>query len=339
MNLKKLMEKRTELKKTLDAILEKAKNEGRAMTDEENKEFERLEEEIKGIDRTLKAEERARELTVQEGNDPAGNEDGGADDKERERQEERAFEDYIRGVVTEERADTNLTAGDNGAVIPTSIANKIIQKVRDICPIYQLAEHYNVSGTLAIPYYDDSSSDITMEYATEFAELESSSGKFKSIELKGFLAGALTKISRSLINNSQFNITDFVVNRMAENIARWLEKESLNGTADKIEGISKASQVTTAAAETAITGDELIDLQEMVPDRYQPSCIWIMHKATRTAIRKLKDSDGDYILQKDMTSRWGYRLFGAEVYCSDNMPKMEAGDCLWGYVRACYQDF
>ena len=245
--------------------------------------------------------------------------------EERAAAEEQAFADYIRGVVSEKRADVNMTTGDNGAVIPASIANKIIKKVYDICPIYQLADRYNVAGTLSIPYYDESTSAITMTYATEFAELEAKAGKFTSIELKGFLAGALTKVSKSLINNSTFDIVNFVVNQMAENIARWIEGECLNGTSDKVDGISKATQVVTAAAAAAITGDELIDLQEQVPDAYQTSCIWIMNKATRSAIRKLKNSDGDYLLQKDATARWGYKLFGADVYCSDNMDKMAAG--------------
>ena len=321
MNLKKLMEQRAQLKAELDGILETVKTEERAMTDEENTKFEELEGKIKNLDRTIKAEERARDLSLNV-----------VDDKKKEElraeeiaeQEERAFANYIRGVVSEERAE-NLTAGDNGAVIPSTIANKIIEKVYDICPIYQLATRYNVGGTLSIPYYDESAGTVEMAYATEFEELTSTSGKFLSIELKGFLAGALSKISKSLVNNSQFNITNYVINKMAQSISRWIEKELLNGTADKIDGISKAKQVVTAAAETAITGDELIELQETVPDVYQPGCIWIMNKATRTAIRKLKDNDGNYILNKDMTAKWGYTLFGAPVYCSDNTPKMVAG--------------
>lgn len=319
---KKLMEQRAALQAEMQRLLDTAQNEERAMSEEETTKFDELEGKIKSIDATIKAEERARDLSLNVHSNEHHEE---LRAEERAEAEERAFADYIRGVVSENRADVNMTTGDNGAVIPASIANKIIKKVYDICPIYQLADHYNVSGTLSIPYYDESTSAITMGYATEFAELEAKAGKFLSIELKGFLAGALTKVSKSLINNSAFDIVNFVINQMAENIAKWIENECLNGTSDKIDGISKASQVVTAAAATAITGDELIDLQEQVPDAYQTSCIWIMNKATRSAIRKLKNSDGDYLLQKDATARWGYKLFGADVYCSDNMSKMSAG--------------
>lgn len=323
MHLKKLMEKRAEIQKKMKDILDKAEAEERAMTEDEGQAFDGLEAELRGIDQTIKSIERTRDLELNVVSEPKKEE---LRAEEQEEAEERAFADYIRGVVSEERADVNLAAGENGAVVPTSIANKIIKKVYDICPIYQLATRYNVGGTLQIPSYDEETQSITMTYATEFTELESKSGKFTSIELKGFLAGALTKVSKSLVNNSQFDIVSFVVTAMAEAISRWIEKELLCGTTDKIEGLSGVKQVVTTEAATAITTDELIDLQEAVPDVFQADAIWIMNKKTRTYIRKLKDKDGNYILNKDATSRWGYTLFGKDVYTSENMAEILAGN-------------
>jgi len=316
--LKALIEKRNEKVAEMQSILDKAKEEKRAMTEEEMAQFNALEKEISNLDATIEAEKRASNYTITDDNKDKSVE-------ERAEAEERAFENYIRGIV-EQRTDVNLAVGDNGAVIPTSIANKIIKKVYDICPIYQLATRYNVGGILTIPYYDETTQKIEMAYATEFTDLESTSGKFASIELKGFLAGALTKISKSLINNSQFDIVSFVINAMAEAISRWIENELLNGTTNRIAGLSTVTQTVTTASSTTITADELIDLQEAVPDTYQANAIWIMNKATRTAIRKLKDDDGNYILNKDATSKWGYTLFGKDVYTSENMPTMAAGN-------------
>ncbi|HHX61738.1 MAG TPA: phage major capsid protein [Epulopiscium sp.] len=316
--IKSLTEQRNDKVTELQALVEKAKIETRAMTTEETTQFEALEKEIKDIDGTIAAETRARGLEIIE---------EVKKDKKLETRaelEERAFENYIRGTV-EQRTDVNLTAGDNGAVIPSSIANKIIQKVYDICPIYQLATRYNVGGTLNIPYYDETEQTITMAYATEFVDLESTSGKFTSIELKGFLAGALSKVSKSLINNSQFAIVPFVINAMADSISRWIENELLNGTTDKVAGLSTVTQKVDAASATAITADELIDLQEEVPDVYQGGAIWIMNKDTRKAIRKLKDGDGTYLLQKDFNAKWGYTLLGKDVYTSSNMAEMALG--------------
>lgn len=315
MKEKELMEQRADLHTELQGILDAAKAEKRAMTEEEQTRFNEIEKQIKDIDATLEAEARAKGIQNYKGANPA---------EEKEKLEERAFANYIRGIA-EQRADVNLTVTDNGAVVPTHIANKIIKKVHDICPIYQKATHYNVKGTLNIPYYDEESQTITVAYATEFTELESTSGKFASIELKGFLAGALTKVSKSLVNNSDFDIVEFIVNAVAEAMSRWLEKELLLGTADKISGLSTVKQKITAASATAITADDLIDVQEEVPDTYQADAIWIMNKKTRTAIRKLKDEMGNYILNKDATAKWGYTLFGKDVYTSETMPEIATG--------------
>jgi len=287
--LKSLTEQRNEKVEELQAIVDKAKLETRAMTDEENTHFEALEKEIADIDKTIAAETRARGLEIIE----ETKEDKKVE--ERAELEERAFENYIRGIV-EERADVNLTKTDNGAVIPSSIANKIIAKVYDICPVYQRATKYNVGGSLSIPKYDESTQAISMAYADEFTDLESSSGKFTSITLTGFLAGVLTKISKSLINNSQFAIVPYTINAMAETISRWIEKELLKGTANKIDGLKGVTISHTAAATTAITADEVIQLKDKIKDAFQQDAIWIMSPATRTALRLLKDSTGKYML-------------------------------------------
>lgn len=318
-DLKSLTEQRAELVQQMKDLTATAETEKRAFSQEEDQQFDDLDKQVKALDSTIEKLERARDLKLNTVTTEKHEE------LKKEELEERAFAAYIRGETLKERADVNLTVGNNGAVIPSSIAQKIIKKVFDICPIYQLATRYNVGGTLSIPYYDEETQTIEMAYATEFTELESTSGKFGSIELKGFLAGALSKVSKSLVNNSQFDITSFVVQAMAEAISKWIEKELLNGTANKIDGLSKVTQTVTASTVAAIKADELIDLQETIPDSYQGGAIWIMNKATRTAIRKLKDNDGNYILNKDPAARWGYTLFGKDIYTSDNMSAMAAG--------------
>ncbi len=319
--MKKLIERRAVLKALLDKMLDTAKMEERAFTAEEDAEFAKTEAEITAINNTIAAEERAMAIDMHD-----VNLDKVAGKVDVEEMEERAFTAYICNKQLEERGtDVNLTYTDNGAIIPKSIANKIIKRVKEISPIYAMADRYNVNGTLAIPYYDESQNAITVAYADEFVELESNVGKFKSVELGGFLAGALSKISKRLINNATFDVVGFIVEDMAQAFAAWIEKESIKGTASKIDGLKGVTQVVTAASATAITADELMDVQEEVPDAYQNNAIWIMSKATRKKIRKLKDGEGNYLLNKDFTAKWGYSLLGKDVYVSDSMDEAAAG--------------
>lgn len=320
MKYKQLIEKRNALIEEMEKMVEACETETRAFNEDESKRYEEITKELNDLDATLKA---ADELDEKRSYQPIEKPD---ETKDRAELEERAFESYIRGTLDlETRADVNLTKSDNGAVIPSSIANKIIEKIKEMSPLFAMATIYNVGGTLTIPSYDESTQKITMAYATEFTTIDSTSGKFTSISLTGFLAGARSLVSKSLVNNSQFDLVPFVVRKMAEAAAYWIENQLINGTTSKIDGLSKVTASVTAASATAVTSDELIDLQETIPDVYQGGCIWVMSKATRTAIRKLKDGQNNYLLNKDATSRWGYTLFGKDVYISDNMPDMAAG--------------
>lgn len=321
-DLKSLQEQRNEAVQAMKDLTSAAEAEQRAFSEEETAKFDELEKKVNTLDASIQRMERARDLSLNVISEKK------KEELTQEQLEERAFEAFLRSEVLQERAgNVNMTKGENGAVIPTTIANKIITKVHEISPIYSMATKYNVNGTLTIPYYPADANDVTMAFATEFDELESTSGKFNSIQLTGFLAGALSKISKSLINNSQFNIVDFVITNMAETIARWLEGKLINGATGKIDGaIAGITQAVQTAAATAITADELIDLQESIPDAFQANACWIMSRATRTAIRKLKDREERYILNQDATTKWGYTLFGKPVYVSENMPAMTAGN-------------
>lgn len=332
--IKALTEKRNAIIEQMEAMTAAAiddNGEERAFTEEEQAKFNGLEANAKALKNTIEAEERAREAMLKPVEEKKPEEKENMKAEERALAEERAFADYIRGVVSEERAgDVNLTKADGQVTIPTTIANKIITKVYDICPIARMATRYNIKGTLTIPFYpaavEGSTPDITMAYADEFSELESTRGVFDNITLQGFLSGVLTKISKSLINNSQFDIVSFVVDHMAENIARWLEKELLIGTNNKIAGLSGITQTVTAGSTSAITTDKLIDLQDSIKDAFQANACWIMSPSTRNVIKKLKDGQGNYILEKDFSNGLNANLLlGKPVYISDNMPAIASG--------------
>lgn len=325
---KELNERKNDYIVRAEEVLNKAKEEKRELTEAEAEELAEIRDNVRRIMKTL---ELKGEFDKMEGN--ALEKEGLPKDEakteveiekeERALNEEKAFADYIRGVVTNERA-TNMTLTDNGAVIPTTIANRIIRKVYDISPILQRSTKYNVKGTLELPYYDESTQAITVAFATEFQELESNIGKLDSITLTGYLAGALSLISRSLINNSQFDIVAFVVDVMAYDISRFIEDTLLNGKGS-VTGLSNLTNVKTTASPTEVTADELILAQGQVKDVYQNNAIWIMSPATRDAIRSLKDEMGRYLLQDDISLPFGKSLLGKAVYVSDNMPDMSAG--------------
>lgn len=323
MNIKALEDRRDELLNGMQTVIDTAVNESRALTDEEIAAQENDMKEVDRINATIVAARNMERAAVTESRSAAG---VAADDAAA--REERAFLDYVRGIRTEMRTgEQNLTMANAAAIIPTSIANRIITAVVDRCPILRGATRYNVRGNLKVPVWGNANSthNIAVGYQTEFTEITADSGAFTSVDLGGYLAGALTLIGRSVINSATFDVVGFIVDQMSEAIATWIEGQLLVGTGSSAaQGATATSNTMTAASATAVTADELIDLQAKVKQVFQRNACWTMAPATFTAIKKLKDANNRYLLQDDVTQEFPYRLLGKPVYLSDNMPAMAA---------------
>lgn len=308
MNRKALEEKRVDLQEQMSGILSTAKAEKRALTESEEAEFTRCENEIKKIDEKFESEEKNMNKNEMR--------------SEVEIRESKQFCDYIRGII-ENRADANLTTGNNGAIIPKTIAKKIVAKAYDMSTILSGATKYNTKGDLSIPVYGaDGSTDISMAYAEEFTELESKAGKFTSVNLGNFLAGALVKLSKSLVNNTDIDLENTVVNLVAEAVARFQEKECLIGTSGKVAGLSGVTLSVAAGSATAITAADLIKVKNAVKKRFRKGAKWIMSNDTLTAIEMLKDGNDRLLFHDDMTGEFDGYLLGYPVEVSDNMPEI-----------------
>lgn len=330
MNYKKLEEDKNELITRAESILKNAKEAEKELTEEEMKEVKELHERAQKIKEEINLREENEKMLNELKEDKETNLETRAEEKSQEALEREEFSDFIRGKVGLNKRATlsNMTFTDNSAVVPKTIVNEIIRKIYNISPILERSTRYNVSGTLELPYYpalhEGNYDNITVGYQNEFSEITSTSGKFSTIELKGYLAGALTKISLSLINNAQFDIVNFVVNEMAYQISRFIEKELIHGTENKVAGLSTLSNTLTAASTSVISADEVIQLKDMVKDEYQNAGIFIMSPSTRTALRLLKDQRGMYLLNDDISTPFGTNLLGKPVFVSDNMDDMAA---------------
>lgn len=323
MNLKALLEKKASLQKELRAMSETITKETRAMSEDESKKWAELRAEVEAITKTVEEIQSMRELDDAE---EVADDTKGKTTEEVEQAENRAFANYIRSIYqgAETRADANLAFSDSSnAIVPKSIAKKIVARVYDISPVLDKATKYVTKGTLEIPVYGaNSGTDITVAYATEFQDLESKIGKFTSVELGGFLIGALTKLSNSLINNTDLDLVNFVIERLAYEVSRFLERELLLGTTGKIQGMRtlEASQQIETESASVIDGDDLISLKNKVKMAFRKNAIWVMATETKTAVEKLKDENGRYLFTEDLTGEFDGKILGYPVYVSDSMP-------------------
>ena len=81
----------------------------------------------------------------------------------------------------------------------------------------------------------------------------------------------------------------------------------------------------TAASSTAVTADELMDLYYSLKSPYRKKSVWVLNDSTIKAIRKLKDSNGQYLWQPSLTAGTPDTILGRPVKTSAYMPAIAAG--------------
>lgn len=343
--LKALKEQKAALLRSMEAIIDKTSEEKdgktvtRALSEDEQKEFDTLETQVSDVNATIA---RIKSLNDQEVDDkdpkdPNADPENGDETREQiETREAKDFADFIRAKASGQDSRA-LDLGSNGAVVPKTIANKIIARVYDISPVVEKANVYRTKGTVSIPQYgadaNASNDDIQMAYAAEFTDLTAHQGAFGSVDLGSFLAGALAKVSNSLINNTDIDVVAKVVELMAQTVARFLEKEMLIGTNSKANGLLglPAGQKVTAASATAIAADELIDLRNKVKGFFRTDGFYVFHQDTITKIEKMKDANNQYLFNTNKAEGpWAGTIGGYKVYASDSFPSTLAAGVVAG---------
>jgi HK97 family phage major capsid protein len=337
--MKKLYEKKNSLLNEMEDILNKAKEETRSFTEEEKSRVEEIKSEIRGLEQVIANEEELRSFDKSNITGATGNSEKTTEERQQEEveKEERQF---IDAVATGEIR--NLTAGNNGGIIPVTIASDIIDTVKELCPLLDHADIYHVAGELRLPKFKATSSSaggvatpIAASYVNEFTELTESTAQFETINLTNQIIGVLVKMSKSLLNRANFDVRSFIVNKVAKTIVEFLEKEMLIANAGKIQGAINTTNEVVAANQDKLDTTDLVDVQMAIPSAYQKNCMWIMHKDILKALRKLKTADGQFILNADVTAPFGYTILGKPVYLSDSMPKnIAAGQNVMLYMDA-----
>lgn len=112
-------------------------------------------------------------------------------------------------------------------------------------------------------------------------------------------------VPTELMEDSAFNMAEVIGAALGERLGRRLADKTTTGTgSSQAQGIVTGATVgKTAASASAITGDELLDLQHSVDPAYRsdPSCGWAWNDSTMLAVRKLKDGDSNYLWQPGLT--------------------------------------
>ncbi len=225
----------------------------------------------------------------------------------------------------QERAmSTNASAG--GYTIPEGFSNALEESLlafggpRQVCQILTTAS----GNDLPWPTMDDTSNsgELLAENGSIGSSTDPSYGVVTFNAYKYSSKPIL--VSAELLQDSAFNLAQVIGNALGTRIGRITSQHFTTGTgSSQPNGLTtSAGAGKTTASGTAITADELIDLQDALDPAYEsfPSVGWMLKKSTLTAIRKLKDSNNQYIWQPGLRAAEPDELLGAPYTLNQDMP-------------------
>lgn len=223
-----------------------------------------------------------------------------------------------------ERRDNTLSSG--ASLIPQGYRNMLWEYAVENSGILQAGVDLletDSGQTIVLPRVTAYS---TVGAATEATAISESDPTFSSVNSTVSKRGYTTQVSTELLQDSAFDL--------AGKLAQWAGRELGNdiGAAAVTAALAAASAGATTAAGTAgglgAQGtadrgyDYLITLFHSVlaPYRNRPSCSWVMADPTAAMVRKVKDTNGQYIWQPSVTVGDPDLILSKPVYIDTNVP-------------------
>ena len=301
-------------------LLDTAGAEKRDLTAEEQEKYDRISADLDtrgAIIEQLKADEEraarldaaAAELRTDEA--PAGDDTDAETIRAMARGEVRSYNFEKRDVLT----------SSTGSPVPTSFYDQVILKARLVGPMLDVPTQLNTTSgeTIQVPSLSAYSSSATVTaQGANFSESDPTFNSF--VNLGAFKYGFLIQVSREMIEDSGVDLLGFLADQVGNGLGFNVQNALTVGTGTvQPQGIVAASGsgITGGTGVSgAFTADNLIDLYYSLDGaaRLLPGVGWMMNGASIGAVRKLKDTAGNYIFSPAADGNQRDLLLGRPVY-------------------------
>jgi len=219
------------------------------------------------------------------------------------------------------------TDTEGGYLVPDEFERTLIESLNEENIFRKLANVISTaSGDRKIPVV---ASKGTASWIDEEGAIPESDDSFGQVSIGAYKLGTMIKVSEELLNDSVFNLENYIAREFARRIGNKEEDAFFTGDGSgKPTGILAATggaQIgVTAASATAITVDEILDLFYSLKSPYRNKSVFVMNDATIKAIRKLKDGQGQYIWQPSLQAGTPDTILNRPVYTSSYVPTIAA---------------
>ncbi|WP_024278289.1 phage major capsid protein [Xanthobacter sp. 126] len=215
--------------------------------------------------------------------------------------EQKAFETFLRSgkeLVPEVERKALVVANDASAgylVAPEPLTAEILKKVEQLSPMRQLARVAGISSSgVTIP---KETSAPTADWVEETEDRPETGATYGQQTINVHEAAAWIDVSQRLLEDAAFDIEAEIISRLGAAFAKLEAPAFVNGNGFKRPlGFMVDPTVLDVAGGHAsqLQADGIVDLYHSIPSAYVGQAVWGMNRKTMAAVRKLKDTTGQY---------------------------------------------
>ena len=338
MTILELREKRAKAWEAAKAFLDSHRTDKGVLSAEDDAAYTRMEQEITDLGKEISRMERLEALDAQMKkpvNQPLTGKPmssrtiertGRASDEYRT-----SFWDMMRSKAPLPSVVNALQEGtdsEGGYLVPDEYERTLVEALEEENVFRQLAKVIRTSsGDRKIPVV---ATKGTASWIDEEGAYTESDDSFGQVSIGAYKVGTMIKVSEELLNDSVFDLESYIAKEFARRIGAKEEEAFFTGDGSgKPLGILAATggaeTGVTATSSTAVTADELMDLFYSLKSPYRKKAVWVLNDSTIKAVRKLKDSTGQYLWQPSLVAGTPDTLLGRPVKTSAYMPVIAAG--------------
>jgi len=246
----------------------------------------------------------------------------------------KAFDKWLRkGEKDMEPEEVKALTVNNdtgaGFLAPPEYVNELIKTITEISPLRTIAR-VRSTGQKSIQMPSRTATFSAAWVAEAGTKSETTGYTTQLEEIPTHEQYALVDISNQMLEDSVFNLEAEMQEEFATQLAKNEGTAFISGSAvGQPEGLLTNSSVgeTVSGAGAALTGDGLIDLVHAVKTPYGTGASMIFNRTTLAAIRKLKDTAGQYVFQAGMMLTAGVpnTVLGYPYIEMPDMPDVAAG--------------
>lgn len=338
MTILELREKRAKAWEAAKAFLDSHRTDKGVLSAEDDAAYTRMEQEITDLGKEISRMERLEALDAQMKkpvNQPLTGKPMGSRTIERTG---RASDEYRTSFWDMMRSKAPLpsvvnalqegTDSEGGYLVPDEYERTLVEALEEENMFRQLAKVIRTSsGDRKIPVV---ATKGTASWIDEEGAYTESDDSFGQVSIGAYKVGTMIKVSEELLNDSVFDLESYIAKEFARRIGAKEEEAFFTGDGSgKPLGILAATggaeTGVTATSSTAVTADELMDLFYSLKSPYRKKAVWVLNDSTIKAVRKLKDSTGQYLWQPSLVAGTPDTLLGRPMKTSAYMPVIAAG--------------